>query len=186
MELLELKKREKCEFDWEKFGFEIADYENVNSEKALNDFREFAPDLMISIRFGQIFKPPLIAIARLGALNLHSGILPKYRGILATFWAILNGEKNIGMTFHYIRDAGIDTGDVIGFYEQEIDYNSSLLSNIKTLYRGGYKLLVDALEKISREEKIVTIEQSKFGEGKYFSYPQSVEIKKFVELMPLF
>lgn len=164
---------------------EILNYENVNSEIALRDFQKFSPDLIISIRFGQIFKQALINIPRHGVLNLHSGILPNYRGILATFWAILNGEKKIGTTLHFITDAGIDTGDVIGFFESEIDWNSSLFSNINKLYEGGCALLSRNIKKISAGEKIAVKKQPELGAGKYFSYPRSEDVKKFLQLMPL-
>ncbi len=165
---------------------EILSYENVNSEIALRNFQKFSPDLIISIRFGQIFKQPLINIPRHGVLNLHSGILPNYRGILATFWAILNGERKIGTTLHFIADSGIDTGDIIGFSESEIDWNSSLFSNINGLYEGGCALLSSNIKKISTGEKIVVKKQSEFGAGKYFSYPESEDVKKFLQLLPLF
>jgi methionyl-tRNA formyltransferase len=164
---------------------EISSYENVNSEIALQDFQKFSPDLIISIRFGQIFKQALINIPRHGVLNLHSGILPNYRGILATFWAILNGEKKIGATLHFVTDSGIDTGDVIGFSESEIDWNSTLFSNINRLYEGGCALLSRNIEKISAGEKILVKKQSDFGAGRYFSYPRSEDVKKFLQLMPL-
>jgi methionyl-tRNA formyltransferase len=82
----------------------------INRDDGFEFVRSFAPDLIVSIRFGQIFRPPLIALPRLGIINLHSGILPDYRGILATFWAMLHGETEIGCTLHYVTDAGIDTG----------------------------------------------------------------------------
>ena len=100
-------------------GAEIFSYDNVNSENVLADFRAFAPDLIVSIRFGQIFKQPLINIPRCGVINLHSGILPNYRGVLATFWAILNGDKEIGATLHFISDAKIDEGEIIDFIKDE-------------------------------------------------------------------
>jgi methionyl-tRNA formyltransferase len=165
---------------------EIVSYENVNFEIALQDFRKFSPDLIISIRFGQIFKQALINIPRYGVINLHSGILPNYRGILASFWAILNGEKKIGTTLHFISDSGIDSGDIIGFSESEIDWNSSLSSNINKLYEGGCALLSRNIEKISAGEKIVAKKQSEFAAGRYFSYPKSEDVKKFLQWMPLF
>jgi methionyl-tRNA formyltransferase len=169
-----------------KLNSEILSYENVNSQIALQDFQKFSPDLIISIRFGQIFKQALINLPRHGVINLHSGILPNYRGILATFWAILNGEKKIGMTLHFITDSRIDSGDIIGFSESEIDWNSSLFSNINKLYEGGCALLSRNIEKIFAGEKIAVKKQAECGEGKYFSYPKSEDVKKFLQRMPLF
>jgi methionyl-tRNA formyltransferase len=183
--ILKMKNFEKVEFSWEKFGFEIASFPNVNSENSLAIFKKFAPDLIVSIRFGQILKQPLINIPRLGVLNLHSGILPKYRGVLASFWAILNGEKNIGMTLHYITDSGIDNGDVIAFSEKKIDWDSSLFLNINGLYESGCGALSQAIERISDNKKIITEKQEEFGLAQYFSYPKESDVKKFLKLMPL-
>ncbi len=163
----------------------ITAFSSVNSAEALAEFKEFAPDLMISIRFGQIFKPALIATSRLGVLNLHSGILPNYRGVMASFWAVLNGEKNLGTTLHFVRDAGIDTGDIIGFSHSEIDWNLSLVQNINNLYRGGCELILQTLQKISAGEKIDSVNQKTLGAGQYFSYPQKEDVEKFLKLMRL-
>ena len=168
------------------FGTKVLSYENVNSKMAIDDFKGFAPDLIISIRFGQIFKQELINIPHLGVLNLHSGLLPKYRGVMASFWAILNGEKKLNTTLHYISDSKIDAGDIIDFSEEKIDWNSSLFLNINNLYKGGCDLIVKALRKISDGEEIAVFKQKDFGDGGYFSYPNKVDLDRFLQLMPLF
>jgi methionyl-tRNA formyltransferase len=80
-----------------------------------------------SIRFGQIFKPPVIAIPRWGILHLHSGLLPGYRGVLAIFWAMLKRELRSGCTLHYVADATIDTGPILGTHSVPADGQSSLV-----------------------------------------------------------
>lgn len=167
------------------FDTKISTYENVNSENALQNFKEFAPDLIISIRFGQIFKQALIDIPRCGVINLHSGILPNYRGVLSSFWAILNGEKEIGATLHYISDSKIDAGDIIGFVKVDFDKNSSLVSNISNLYLSAFSLLAKTIEKISDGEKLKAVKQSELGNSRYFSYPKADDIKEFTKIMPL-
>lgn len=166
---------------------EFSSYKNINSAEALADLRKFSPDLLISIRFGQIIKnPELIRLPRFGILNLHSGILPNYRGIMASFWAILHGEKNLGTTLHYITDADIDTGDIIGFSKSEIDWNASLLTNINKIYQSGCDLLLSSLEKISSGQKIEKISQKTLGAGQYFSYPKQSDVQRFTALMKLY
>lgn len=164
----------------------FSSYTNVNSDEAIADFKKFAPDLFISIRFGQIFKQPLITIPRHGVLNLHSGILPDYRGVIASFWAILNGAKKLGTTLHYISDSSIDTGEIIGFSEKEIDRKSSLLLNINNLYRDGCAIISQTVENISAGKEIATIDQKTLGAGGYFTYPKEEDVKRFIALMPLF
>lgn len=161
-------------------------YYNVNSETALSDFKNFTPDLIISIRFGQIFKQELIDIPRFGVLNLHSGILPNYRGVLASFWTILNGEERIGTTLHYITDSKIDCGDIIDFSYSKVDKNSSLVKNINSLYEDGCELILKAFREIIIGKKLLTKSQASLGKGNYFTYPKKEDIEKFEKIMPLF
>ena len=67
----------------------------------------------------------------------------------------------------------------------EVNYYRSLIFNINNLYEGSCVLLSEVIKKIFSGEKIVTIEQSKLGVGKYFSYPQAGEVEKFLNIMPL-
>lgn len=73
---------------------------------------ELRPDLGLSIAYDQILRAPLRAVPRLGFVNFHAGMLPRYRGRNVVNWAILNGEDEIGLTAHCVDD-GIDTGDIL-------------------------------------------------------------------------
>ena len=163
------------------FGFGVKIYDDINSIDAVSDIAEFLPDLIISIRFGQILQQPLINIPEFGVLNLHSGILPAYRGIMPTFWAILNGENEIGMTLHYINNAKIDAGEIIGWTKNQVDFKASLFSNINDLYEGGCSLLSQTMKKIFNGEKVQTFKPS--GSGSYFSYPKEDDVKRFLRMM---
>lgn len=185
-ELQKLAEIEKYEFNWqEKFSTEAKFCDNINSQKTITEIKKFNPDLIISIRFNQILQQAIIDIPSFGVLNLHSGILPNYRGVMASFWAILNGEKNLGTTLHYIQNSTIDTGDIIAFSSGKIDYELSFLENVNNLYDEGSKLILGAIKKISLQEKIKTIKQSELGSGRYFSYPKSTDIEKFLHIMKL-
>lgn len=178
----EMQSYEKCIVD-EK----ATSYDDINSDEAFADLKNFAPDLMISIRFGQIFRrSDLIALPRFGIINLHSGILPNYRGILASFWAILAGEKKLGMTLHYIVDSGIDTGPIIDSFRQEIDWGLSLSENISRLYPRGCEMILRTVKKIFAGEEIEKIDQKTLGKGRYFSYPKEEDVVKFPQEMRLF
>jgi len=183
-QLLAMKKVEQTgvkEFYQDK---KTTSYANVNSKEAIFDFQEFAPDLILSIRFGQIFKSDLINIPRFGVLNLHSGKLPDYRGVMASFWGILNGEKKLGATLHYILDSTIDTGDVVAFAESEINWDESLVWNINQIYHNSFGLIVEALKKIEAGEKLKKLKQ--VGVGSYFTYPKENDVTEFLKKMELF
>lgn len=167
------------------FGSEICIYDNINAQEALRDIKKFSPNLIISIRFGQILKNEIISIPKNGVINLHSGLLPNFRGVMPSFRAVAAGEDELTATLHYICDPKIDEGDIISFSKTKINKNRSLFFNIHKLYEDAYLLIVEHLQKISSNQKIETKKQSDFGKGKYFSYPTSSEIEEFTKLMQL-
>ena len=88
----------------------------VESEKIL---RQIAPEAIVIIAYGQIIPARLLDIPRLGWINLHASLLPKYRGAAPIQWAIARGEKKTGVTTMRI-EAGMDTGDIVLQEELEI------------------------------------------------------------------
>ncbi len=92
--------------------------EKIRSPEARNLLQQLAPDCIVIIAYGQIIPAALLTIPRLGWINLHGSLLPKYRGAAPINWAIANGETQSGLTTMRI-DAGMDTGDML--LQQEID-----------------------------------------------------------------
>jgi methionyl-tRNA formyltransferase len=135
------------------------------------------PDLIISIRYGHILKNEVIKIPKHGVINLHSGLLPEYRGVMATFWAMLNNEKEIGTTLHYIDDNTIDTGRVIGKTKRPIDYSKSYLWNVLQLYPNGVELIIETLEIIAEGKNFSTFNQC--HQGNYYSFPTVDKLEEF-------
>ena len=86
--------------------------ENVNASGSLESLRGYKPDAMVVVAYGQLLKPALLALPRLGCVNVHGSLLPKYRGAAPIQWAIANGETVTGVTTMYI-DERMDAGDVI-------------------------------------------------------------------------
>lgn len=138
--------------------------------------RQHAPDLVVSIRYGAIFKSPFLAIPRLGVLNLHSGQLPAYRGVLATFRALAAGESEIGTTVHYISDSTIDTGAIVAVTRTPVDRARSLFWHIAQVYGPGIDALGDAVQRVLRGEVLATSAQSG---GSYYTYPTREEWDAF-------
>ena len=92
--------------------------EKIRSPEARTLLQQLAPDCIIIIAYGQIIPAALLTIPKLGWINLHGSLLPKYRGAAPINWAIANGETQTGLTTMRI-DAGMDTGDML--LQQEID-----------------------------------------------------------------
>ncbi len=74
---------------------------SINSKKSLDEIKSYQPDLLISILGNQIFKKPLIDLAPKGCINLHTALLPKYRGLMPTFWVLKNDEKYTGVSVFF-------------------------------------------------------------------------------------
>ncbi len=151
----------------------------INCEQSLATLAASQPDLILSIRYGGILRDNAIATSRLGVLNLHSGLLPDYRGVMATFYAMLNGEQEIGTTLHSIQDAGIDTGDVLGQTHAALNYSHSYIWNVLQLYPAGIDMMLAAVEKISQGE-ILTGQPQSSG-GSYYSFPTPAQLQQFGE-----
>jgi methionyl-tRNA formyltransferase len=85
---------------------------NLNDPAFVEILRSLAPDILVSIQAAQIMRRPLLETPRLGAVNLHFGPLPRYRGVAPIAWAIINGETETAVTLHTI-DPGIDSGPIL-------------------------------------------------------------------------
>jgi len=86
--------------------------ENVNQPEVMEAIAAWQPELLVVAAFGQILKKPLLEMASLGAVNIHASLLPRYRGAAPIHWALINGEKETGITTMYM-DEKLDTGDMI-------------------------------------------------------------------------
>jgi methionyl-tRNA formyltransferase len=150
-----------------------------NSEEGLAAVRALTPDLVISVRYRRILHDAAIAIPRLGVLNLHSGILPDYRGVMATFWAMLKGEKQIGTTLHWIVDAGIDTGPVIEIRRRRTRRNRTYLANVLGLYPDACAGILAIVDKLESGDAAQTRRQVP-GSGYYFSTPDHAAVASFL------
>lgn len=148
-----------------------------NSSQGLRVLEDLQPDLIISIRYRRILREDAIAIPRLGVINLHSGILPDYRGVMATFWAMLAGEKEIGTTLHRIVDSGIDTGPVIGIRRRATRPESSYLSNVLGLYTEGCDMIVDTVREVTEDRELP--DQPQHTKGQYFGSPDQSDVRRF-------
>jgi len=161
-------------------GIQVASLPNPNTAAGLEVVRAFEPDLVVTIRYGAILKSSLIAIPRLGVLNLHSGLLPAYRGVLATFRALMHGDTDVGCTLHYITDDTIDTGPIIETTCVSVVPGRSLLWHVLALYRPGVLMLVSALNRLESGLALPTTAQPTTG-GVYYSSPSADEWAEFTK-----
>ena len=159
----------------------FSDIDNrVNSAEGVARIKNLSPDLIISVRFGLIIDQPVIFIPQYGVINLHSGVLPQYRGVMATFRAMLNGDSDIGSTLHYISDRGVDTGDTLSIETRPFNHKHSYLLNVLHLYPQGCKQILHAVSAVDDKRSLINRPQQ--GDAKYYSFPSSHEIEQFRRL----
>lgn len=125
----------------------------IKTPEAVEQLKRYEADVFVVAAFGQILSQEILDLPRFGSLCIHASLLPAYRGAAPIQWALLNGEKQTGVTIMQM-DAGIDTGDmllkaVVKIAEKETD--ESLHDK---LAEAGSSLIVEALKKLEAGELI--------------------------------
>jgi methionyl-tRNA formyltransferase len=123
--------------------------EKIRSDEALQYFHRTAPDAVVIIAYGQIIPQRLIEIPRLGWINLHGSLLPKYRGAAPIHRAIINGETSTGLTTMRI-DAGLDTGPTLLKFETDVGPDETAPQLYARLSEAGAPLVAETLRALER------------------------------------
>ena len=121
-------------------GIPFLVHKNINSDEFLEEIARYDCDIFVSMSFNQIFKDQIINRCPGGIINCHAGKLPFYRGRNVLNWALINDEKEFGVTVHYV-DPGVDTGDIV---RQEC-YEITDEDDYSTLLNRSYKYCADVL-----------------------------------------
>ena len=149
---------------------------SINSKASLKRISGLNPDLLVSIAGNEIFKRPLIDLAPKGCLNLHTALLPKYRGLMPSFWVLKNNEPKTGVSVFFV-DEGIDSGPILVQKELKIGSHNqkSLIVESKAL---GMKAIIEAIEKIYHGD--LTCIPNLDEEMSYYHFPTASDVKKFL------
>ena len=118
-----------------------------NNESFVNELKNLKPDLLVVVAYGKILPKDVLDIPKYGAVNVHGSLLPKYRGSAPIQWAIINGEKETGITTMFM-DENMDTGDIILEEKISISDDETTGKLWKEMAKAGGKLLVKTIEKI--------------------------------------
>jgi len=153
------------------------EFSHVNSDKGLEYLKQQSHDLWLSIRFGKIFKQEAISIPKQGIINLHSGILPDYQGVMPTFRAMLDNQNHIGCTLHRIDNENIDSGPIIAYSKTALDKTHSYLWNVIQLYQSGVDIMIDALRNMTKQPSWQFITPQ--HKGHYYSFPKQNTLDQF-------
>lgn len=162
----------------EKFNIKCHKLFDINSPESLLLLKQCNIDLIISIQ-DQIFGKELIHLPKLGCINKHAALLPKYCGVWPIFWAMLNNEKEVGITIHWI-DKGIDTGKIILQKRIPVREDDTLFSLYKRVFGLCSEVLLNAINEINKNPECGI--QQFVSDGKYFSFPQRKDMERLKKI----
>ncbi len=135
----------------EQAGLRIYQPVRLKDSVAREFLSQFRPDAIVVVAYGHILPPWMLDLPRLGCLNAHGSLLPRYRGAAPIPWAIIRGETVTGITTMQI-DAGLDTGDILLRRETAIADDDTTERLSARLSSMGAELMLETLEKLERGE----------------------------------
>lgn len=149
----------------------------INKDENLEKLKAYKPDLYLSIAGNQLFKRKLLDSATYGCINLHTALLPKYRGLMPSFWVLKNSETHTGVSVFFV-DEGIDSGPILVQDKLPIG-NMSQAELIDVTKKMGMDAMLKAIDKIhSGTYELIENDASQMT---YFSFPTRDDVKAFRE-----
>lgn len=127
----------------------------LKDESVIDIVRQLAPELIVVVAYGRILPPQLLMLPKNGCINLHVSLLPHYRGAAPIQHAVLNGERQTGVTIMYM-DEGLDTGDIIAVTPVEIGEDETAGELFDRVAQIGAKTLVDTIRQIEEGTAVRT------------------------------
>jgi methionyl-tRNA formyltransferase len=176
-----------------KHGIPVLCPASINSAESLAEIRGFAADLHVSMSYDQILRTDILSLPPRGTLNCHAGALPFYRGRNPLTWAIINGEKEFGVTVHWV-DLGIDTGDIVRQVKVPIGPNDTYATLLTSAIEVCAATLVSSVSDVhkKKDQRIVqsTIDpvgiyccRRREGDEEIDWMSGSVQIERFVRAL---
>lgn len=126
-------------------GLEIFQPERIKEEDSIDKISSWKPDCLVVVAYGQLLPKELLAIPPMGCVNVHASLLPKYRGGAPIHRAIIDGQKETGVTIMLVNEE-LDAGDIILQKGREITSNMTVGELHDKLSADGAELLLEALQ----------------------------------------
>ena len=133
----------------EEKGIKVYQPLKVRDEEFVETLRAYNPDVIVVVAFGQIIPLSILKMPKFGCVNIHGSLLPKYRGAAPIQWAVLDGEKETGITT-ILMDEGIDTGDILLKKTIKIDTDETSGSLFDKLMALGAETILETLDELEK------------------------------------
>lgn len=173
-----LNRRKKVDEVFKRYGIDkIVLDKSINTSESIALIRDYKPDILISILGNQIFKKPVIELAPKGCLNLHTALLPKYRGLMPTFWVLRFQEEYTGVSVFFV-DEGIDSGPIV--VQKKLAIGSRTQQElIKATKKLGMEAIAEAVDLIESDR--VELIKNDPAKKSYYSFPAKRDVEAFRE-----
>ena len=158
-----------------KHGLKLVPCSSVNDPAYIEQAKALRPDVIASVAAPEIFKKGILNVPAKRCINIHSGKLPIYRGMMPNFWQLLHGETHACVTVHDMVEQ-LDAGGILGTLEWPLKERDSLDRVITGTKQDGARLMIDVLKKIANND--ITATPIDMSEKKYFSFPKPEDVKK--------
>lgn len=160
-------------------GFPLVPAASVNDPAFVRSITESGIDVIVSVAAPEVFRAPLLAAPRLGCINIHSGRLPQYRGMMPTFWQMRAGEPCATVTIHEMAER-LDAGGVIATLDFPLQPRDSLDRVITGTKRAGAELMIRTLlafDPLTGKRPAAT--PMDVATGSYFRFPDPRSVAEF-------
>jgi methionyl-tRNA formyltransferase len=158
------------------YGIECPPVANPNQAEFTEGLAQRAPDLLVSVACPYILKANVLEIPPLGCINIHHAPLPRYKGMMPTFWQLYHGEQELGVTIHYMA-AKVDEGDALLQESVPVPRGESLHNLIRQSKRHGAHCMARVLHGL-KSKAVVPIPLN-HSQGSYFTFPRREEALEF-------
>lgn len=150
---------------------------NKKSERR-NTLIKINTDILFTVRLKTILKKEDIKLSKFGVINIHSGILPEFRGVFSLLQAINKGWEKFGCSIHYIKDKTIDTGNLITKDFVPLDFSKSYMHNLLKMYLSISKNTKWIIKEFKKNKKIKCTKQNE-SISNYYTFPSINDISIF-------
>ena len=156
-----------------RFAIPLIYTSNPNAEDTLARIRAAKPDLIVSAYFDHVIRQELINLPTFGVINVHTSLLPDFRGPFPSLWPLIHNAERIGVSVHYINSEELDSGPIILQKTCERRADESVLGTDCRLFSEGIELVNRAIIMIEEGTVRAVAHEKK---GRYFSFPRRADL----------
>jgi methionyl-tRNA formyltransferase len=156
-------------------GIILIPTQSINDASYISTIESMKPDVIVSVAAPEIFKKQILGVPTMKCINIHSGKLPVYRGMMPNFWQLLHGEEHATITIHEMAEK-LDAGGIMATREFPLKDSDSLNRVIIGTKQEGARLMIDVLSSISYDSQVVATPLD-MSTASYFSFPTPKDVR---------